>query len=110
MEFEFELDTSLQNTEDFESLFKMNQDEVFGWLNAGLNTDVADVSPMELPHLDSPPPLTVLPPESWNDSLLRIKPDPDSSTATQMDTTTTRAPVKRETKKPRRNGKKDLLH
>jgi len=102
MEYEFE--TSVPSV-DLDVLLKTNQDEVFGWFDASrVDTDMA---PLQPPQYDAPvyEGLSVLPPEAWSDSLLYIKPDPDGSDTSsnmQLDQPMTRAPIKRETKRPSR--------
>jgi len=101
--------SDMMNPLDFDGLLKEMNGE---WLS----TDNMEDPKMEETLLDfgqtTFEPLSVMPPETWNDSLLYIKPDPELlpvkeeplSEEPLQEELSTRLPVKREAKKPiRRN-------
>jgi len=99
--------SDMMNPLDFDGLLKEMNGE---WLS----TDDMEDPKMEETLLDfgqtTFEPLSVMPPETWNDSLLYIKPDPELLPVKEepeepiQEELSTRLPVKREAKKPiRRN-------
>jgi len=109
LEIEFTSDPSIASGEvDLDSLFKtMNETDLSNWLSMEEVEGVGSVSPQIL-EFESPTyeDLSILPLENWTDTLVEVKPDPESIQMLQVlpEESITRVPVKRETKKPRRSG------